>query len=275
MSNIVYEATQSSVNQQEESEDDFVNVDTTKRRVSPRLRQVKLMEMIQMKRKKDEKGKCVEQVEVTKLQESPSKKAKKMMIAVLEENQENDGNCTNVGSSRQRKTFTKPKTPKKKKNNKVWFCEISGVIEPRKRYISGTPRIGKWNFTKLSEAWHNDFFRNITKDKIKDDFDDITAKEELLLEEVIIQQEDYKPKDYEQLFEENIEPKAEIVKLKRRIDELEIERRPSEAYNEVENNCGRNHESEGASKQPKKMKLKLKLNRSQTPKENVEVGDEE
>ncbi|KAF5204971.1 hypothetical protein FRX31_005442, partial [Thalictrum thalictroides] len=110
---------------------------------------------------------------------------------------------------------------------------------------------------------------------IKDDFDDITAEEELLLEEVIIQQEDYKPKDYEQLFEENIELKAEILKLKRRIDELEIERRTSEAYNEVENNCGRNDESEGASKHPKKLKLKLKLNRSQTPKENVEVGVDE
>ncbi|KAF5190923.1 hypothetical protein FRX31_019490, partial [Thalictrum thalictroides] len=123
MSKIVYEATQSSVNQQEESEDDFVKVDTTKRRVSPRLRlrQVKLMEMIQMKGKKDEKGKSVDQVEVTELHESPSKKSKKMMIALSEENQENDGNCTNVGISRQRKPSTKPKTPKKKKNNKVIF----------------------------------------------------------------------------------------------------------------------------------------------------------
>ncbi|KAF5176333.1 hypothetical protein FRX31_034081 [Thalictrum thalictroides] len=84
--------------------------------------------------------------------------------------------------------------------------------------------------------------------EIKDDFDDITAEEELLLEEVIIQQEDYNPKDYEQLFEENIELKAKIVK---------------------------NDESEGASKHPKKLKLKLKLNRSQTPKENIEVGVEE
>ncbi|KAF5201471.1 Pyrroline-5-carboxylate reductase [Thalictrum thalictroides] len=62
MSNSVYEATQSSVNQQEESE--VVKVDTTKRRVSPTLRQLKLMEVIQLKRKKDEKGKSVDQVEV-------------------------------------------------------------------------------------------------------------------------------------------------------------------------------------------------------------------
>ncbi|KAF5191979.1 hypothetical protein FRX31_018434, partial [Thalictrum thalictroides] len=118
MPKIVYEATQSSVNQQEDSEDDFVNVDTTKRRVSPRLRQVKLMEMIQMKRKRDEKGKSIEQVEVTELHESPSKKAKKMMIALSEENQEND-RITYVGSSRQRKPSRKPKTPKNKKKDKA------------------------------------------------------------------------------------------------------------------------------------------------------------
>ncbi|KAF5202330.1 hypothetical protein FRX31_008082 [Thalictrum thalictroides] len=60
---------------------------------------------------------------------------------------------------------------------------------------------------------------------IKDDFEDIKDGENLLLEEVIIQPEDDNTKDYEQLFKENIDLKAEIVKLKRRIDELEIERR--------------------------------------------------
>ncbi|KAF5191396.1 hypothetical protein FRX31_019017, partial [Thalictrum thalictroides] len=47
----------------------------------------------------------------------------------------------------------------------VLFCEIIGIREPRKGYIAGTPRIGKWNFTKLFEAWKNDFLQNIAKDK--------------------------------------------------------------------------------------------------------------
>ncbi|KAF5177357.1 Peptidase c48, partial [Thalictrum thalictroides] len=48
----------------------------------------------------------------------------------------------------------------------VWFCEITGVMEPRKGYIDGTPRIGKWNFSKLSDVCKKDFIQNIAMDKV-------------------------------------------------------------------------------------------------------------
>ncbi|KAF5194783.1 hypothetical protein FRX31_015630 [Thalictrum thalictroides] len=56
-----------------------------------------------------------------------------------------------------------------------------------------------------------------------EDFQGITLEEEQLLQEIIIEEEDDKTKEYEQILEENMHLKAENARLQCRIAELEIE----------------------------------------------------
>ncbi|KAF5199905.1 hypothetical protein FRX31_010508 [Thalictrum thalictroides] len=56
-----------------------------------------------------------------------------------------------------------------------------------------------------------------------EDIQGITPKEDQLLEEIIIEEEDDKQKDYDQLLQENMHLKAENARLQYRIAELEIE----------------------------------------------------
>ncbi|PIA55687.1 hypothetical protein AQUCO_00700180v1 [Aquilegia coerulea] len=191
----------------------------------------------------------------------------------------------------------------------VWICEISGILEPRKGYIVGTPRIGRWNFTKLSRKWKNDFLENIAKDKIKEDFQDLTEAEKQLLEKVAIQEE-VQPKDYDQLLKDHEEKINELEKESipnKREDEVSVNNFDdgiSDGDNIVENideaeaeieNLKHVHEKDEAGAeieiqmqvenkdaaevgnqrgQVKTFKSKLALKRKETQQKNVEVENE-